>query len=300
MPQTDPFSQCHPGVNALYFALVLGFTMFFTHPVSLALSLGSALAYGAVLRGKRSLLRSLGYTLPIFLLAAVLNPAFNHQGATILAYLPSGNPLTLESILYGLAAAGMLAAVLVWFSCCTQVMTADKFVYLFGRVIPALSLILSMTLRFIPRFTRQLRSVSQAQRCVGRDVADGSPIRRLRRGITVLSIVVTWSLEDAIQTADSMKGRGYGLSGRTAFSLYRLDDRDRGLLLWLAFCGLYVAAGWISGGLAWRYYPTVQGVLTGAFPLSVQAVYLTLCLTPSVLALHEAQVRRSERGGGAS
>ena len=116
----------------------------------------------------------------------------------------------------------------------------------------------------------------------------------------MLSIVVTWSLEDAIQTADSMKGRGYGLSGRTAFSLYRLDDRDRGLLLWLAFCGLYVAAGWISGGLAWRYYPTVQGVLTGAFPLSVQAVYLTLCLTPSVLALHEAQVWRSERGGGAS
>ena len=39
------------------------------------------------------------------LLAAVVNPAFVHQGVTILTYLPSGNPLTLESILYGLAAA---------------------------------------------------------------------------------------------------------------------------------------------------------------------------------------------------
>ena len=100
-----------------------------------------------------------------------------------------------------------------------------------------------------------------------------------------------------METADSMKGRGYGLPGRTAFSLYRLDSRDRDLLLWLAFCGLYVAAGWLSGGLAWRYYPTVQGVLTGAFPLSVQAVYLALCLTPVGLALGEARTWRSLRGG---
>jgi energy-coupling factor transport system permease protein len=46
----------------------------------------------------------------------------------------------------------MLAAVISWFSCYNAVMTSDKFVYLFGRVIPALSLILSMTLRFVPKF----------------------------------------------------------------------------------------------------------------------------------------------------
>lgn len=297
IPRTDPFSRCHPAVNALYFALVLGFTMFFTHPVSLALSLCAALAYAGVLKGRAGLVRSLGYTLPILLLAAVLNPAFNHQGATILAYLPSGNPLTLESILYGLAAAGMLAAVLVWFSCCTLVMTADKFVYLFGRVVPALSLVLSMTLRFIPRFVHQLRTVSQAQRCVGRDVSAGTLLQRLRRAVTILSIVVTWSLEDAMETADSMKGRGYGLPGRTAFSLYRLDSRDKALLLWLVFCGLYVAAGWAAGGLSWRYYPTVQGALAGAFPVSFQLVYLALCLTPMGLALGEARTWRSLRGG---
>ncbi len=44
-----------------------------------------------------------------------MNLAFNHEGATILAYLPSGNPLTLESIAYGFAAAAMLAAVVLWF-----------------------------------------------------------------------------------------------------------------------------------------------------------------------------------------
>ena len=44
---------------------------------------------------------SLRVALPVLLLAALVNPAFNHAGVTILIYLPSGNPLTLESILYG-------------------------------------------------------------------------------------------------------------------------------------------------------------------------------------------------------
>ena len=41
------------------------------------------------------------------------NPAFDHEGATLLAYLPSGNPLTLESIAYGVAAAVMHGAAVV-------------------------------------------------------------------------------------------------------------------------------------------------------------------------------------------
>ena len=101
--------------------------------------------------------------------AALVNPAFNHEGATILTYLPSGNPLTLESMLYGVAAAVMLASVVLWFSSYNEVMTSDKFVYLFGRVIPALSLVLSMALRFIPKFKAQMQTVSEAQACIGRD-----------------------------------------------------------------------------------------------------------------------------------
>ena len=253
------------------------------HPVSLLISLISALAYAVYLDGSRAVRLSLTALLPMVLLAALVNPAFNHEGATILTYLPSGNPLTLESIVYGLAAACMLASVLTWFSCYNAVMTSDKFVYLFGRVIPALSLVLSMTLRFVPRFRAQLREVSQAQACVGRDASTGSLLRRARNGITMVSILVTWSLENAIETADSMKSRGYGLPGRTAFSIYRFDDRDRAALVWLVFCGFYIAAGWSAGGLRWRYYPTIQGTLTGAFPISFQLVYLALCLTPVIL-----------------
>lgn len=283
-------------MNFLYFGLVLAFTMFFMHPASLVISLGCALAYNIYLNGRRAARAAALYLLPMMLMAAVLNPAFNHEGATILTYLPSGNPLTLESILYGIAAALMLAAVVTWFSCYTAVMTSDKFVYLFGRVIPALSLVLSMALRFVPRFRDQLAVVAEAQRCVGRDVSQGGVLQRARNAVAIFSILVTWALENAIETADSMKSRGYGLPARTAFSIYRLDGRDRALLLWLGFCGFYLLCGWRAGGMWWRYYPNIKGAVRSPLNASFHLVYLALCLTPLGLDIQAAWAWRKRRG----
>ena len=92
------FSSYHPLVNFTYYLLVLLFTMFFMHPACLLISLLCAAGYAVYLGGRKTLGFQLKYLLPLLLLTAVLNPAFNHQGATILTYLPSGNPLTLESM----------------------------------------------------------------------------------------------------------------------------------------------------------------------------------------------------------
>lgn len=283
MKNTDHFSGYHPIVNFLYFTLVLLFTMFFMHPLYLVISLLCALIYAIYLNGGRAMRFSLFYMVPMLLLTALINPAFNHEGATILTYLPSGNPLTLESIIYGIGAALMLVAVILWFSCYNKIMTSDKFVYLFGRIIPALSLVLSMVLRFVPKFKAQFQAVSRAQKCVGRDISDGSLFHRMKNGVTILSIMVTWSLENAIETADSMKSRGYGLPGRTAFSIYRFDKRDGAALACLLGSSAYVLLGAACGALKWRYFPTIKGVELGLFPISVALVFLSLCAFPVLL-----------------
>jgi len=289
---SDPFSHYHPLVNFLYFALVLVYAMVLMHPVCLLISLVSAVLYVIELTGRRGLGLSLRVGLPVMLLAALVNPAFNHAGMTILTYLPTGNPLTMESILYGLAAGTMLCAVLLWFVCYNSVMTSDKFVYLFGRVIPALSLVLSMTLRFVPLFRQQMDTVRQSQFCIGRDASSGSVWQRARKAITIFSIMVTWALENAIETADSMRSRGYGLKGRTAFSIFRMEERDRYALLWLGFCGVYLTCGAIAGGLKWWYFPALTGTLTQPMTVSFYLVYLALCLTPVILDRREARAWR--------
>ena len=279
----DRFSKYHPLVNFLYFTLVIGFSMILNHPLSQAISLTCACVYAVQAEGKQAVLFCLKWCLPIMLLTTFMNPAFSHEGVTILLYFPTGNPLTLESILYGLSAGTMLATVMLWFLNFNRVITSDKFIYLFGRIIPAMSLVLSMTLRFIPKFKAQLDLTVDAQKSIGRDISEGSLWHRTKIAITVLSIMVTWALENAIESADSMKSRGYGLKGRSAFSIYRFDDRDKMVLLYLGLCGFYLVCGVIVSAFGFRYFPSIRYVRLNPVTLSFQFVYLILCLMPVVL-----------------
>ena len=285
----DRFAKYHPLVNFLYFALVIGFSMVLIHPLAQGISLVCACLYAVQTEGKKAVFFTLKWCLPIMLLTAFMNPAFSHEGITILLYFPTGNPLTLESILYGLSSGVLLATIMLWFANFSRVITSDKFIYLFGRMIPAMSLVLSMTLRFIPKFKAQMDLVVDAQKSIGRDISQGSLWQRAKIAITVLSIMVTWSLENAIETADSMKSRGYGLKGRTAFSLYRFDDRDKMAMLYLGFCGFYLLAGAMISAFGFRYFPSIRYIGLNAMTLSFQFVYFILCLMPVVLNWAEEQ-----------
>ena len=283
----DSFTNYHPIVNLLYFTLVIAFSMLLTHPMAQTLALVCAVIYAVSVEGKKSVMFLLKFCLPMVLLTAFINPAFNHEGATILYYFSSGNPLTLESILYGVGAGAMLVTVLLWFSAFSRVMTSDKFIYLFGKVIPALSLVLSMSLRFVPKFKKQTEVVVEAQRCIGRDISTGSLWQRFKTAVVILSIMITWALENAIETADSMKSRGYGLKGRTAFSIYRMDDRDKYALIWLGFCGLFLTAGVMLSAFGFRYFPSIRYAALDMTTIPFYTVYFGLCITPVVLNFTE-------------
>ena len=277
--------------------------MMWNHPVCLLISLLGAVVCSVHQNGRRGAGFALRTALPVLLLTFLVNPLFSHAGRTVLFYLPSGNPVTLESTMFGLASGVMLASVLLWFSVYNAVMTSDRFTALFGRAIPSLSLLLSMTLRFVPRFKVQLAAVTEAQRCIGRDVSAGRMRDRLRTAAKILSVMLGWALENAADTADSMKSRGYGLPGRSRYERFTLDGRDRALLLWFGFCGLFLLCGGVAGAFDWQYLPTLTvlrlpdsfGSLPGGFVLSFYPVYLALCLTPVILDRREARTWNSLR-----
>ena len=283
----DSFSEYHPFINLIYFAFTISFSLVLTHPLAQGISLICAVIYAVSINGKKSVIFLLKYCLPMVLLTAFINPAFNHEGATTLLYFPNGNPLTLESILYGFSAGVMIITTLMWFSSFNRVMTTDKFIYLFGKVIPALSLVLSMSLRFVPKFKSQMQTVTEAQRSIGRDVSNGSLLQRTKTAIHIFSIMITWSLENAIETADSMKSRGYGLKGRTAFSIYRFEERDKYALIWLSFCGLFIIAGALLNAFGFRYFPDIRYAAFDMTTIPFYCVYSALCITPVILNLKE-------------
>ena len=287
MKQKDVFSGYHPAVNFLYFVLVIGCSMFVMHPVFLGLSCLGGLTYYVYLKHWKAVKTFLWMMLPVFLISALVNPLFTHEGVTMLWYFPNGNPLTLESIFYGLGAGTMLVCVLVWFSCYQVVMTSDKFIYLFGKAIPAMSLILSMVFRFVPKFKSQIEKVSSSQKCIGRDVTNGNALARARHGTKILSVMTTWALENSVETADSMKSRGYGLRGRNNFSIYRFDTRDIILTAVMGAMGLTVLAGIATKTVRFLYYPMVQINETTPWAILVYVSYGGLCLLPFVVNVIE-------------
>lgn len=282
----NEFGKYHPLINFIYFAAVIVFAMIFIHPICLLISLLSSITYSIILNGKKAF-KFIIMLLPFMVISALINLAFNHEGVTIIAYLPSGNPLTLESVLYGIAAASMIATVICWFSCFNKIMTSDKFIYLFGRIIPSLSLVLSMTFRFVPKFKEQIREVSNAQKSMGRDSSEGSVFVRIKNSIRILSAVITWSLENAIDTSDSMKSRGYGLSGRTAYSNYIFDKRDVTALIYLAVTIIYFIIGVLLGKIHFRYFPSMQGIGISVYSASIFISYIMICIMPVIIEIWE-------------
>lgn len=286
----DAFCALHPALCFGFYAVVLVVTMLVMHPAFLLISLLSAAAYLAALRGWRQLLRQLRWILPLMALTALLNPLFHHRGMTVLFYLRNGNAVTWEATAYGLAAAAMLGAVLLWFASFNRVLTSDKLMTLFGRALPAFSLLFSMALRFVPRFSRQVQQAAMAQRALG-----GAPSRgllaRAKSGVQVLSVTVTWALENAVVTADSMKSRGYGLPGRTAFAYRRFDGRDKRVAALLLVFAAGTLIGLLTGQAATTFYPTLAFA-----PGTISCVCFALfCNLPLLLNRKEALTWRRLR-----
>lgn len=160
------FGNYHPAALMIYFLSVLLVAMFVSNPVLQILAMLGGILFCIMLQRRSEIGGNIGFYVPMFFLIAVTNPLFSHNGVTPLFFL-NGNPVTLEAFIYGIAIAVMVTGVMMWCKCYSEIMTSDKFLYLFGKAIPKLSLILSMTLRFIPMFKRQMHKVNRAQRLWG-------------------------------------------------------------------------------------------------------------------------------------
>ncbi|MDD4088688.1 MAG: energy-coupling factor transporter transmembrane component T [Tissierellia bacterium] len=287
MKYSSEFWKYHPFVNLIYFLAVIGISIFIMHPVFLCISFACSFIYSVLLNGRQALKFNLLFLLPMMLVVLMINPLFVHEGATIITYFYNGNPLTLESIIYGAASSFMFVTVIMWFSCYNAVMSSDKFIYIFGRIIPCMSLILSMVMRFVPKYKSQIKVISNSQKCVGYDITAGNLITRAKNGLKILSIMLTWALENGVDTADSMKARGYGLKGRTSYSNYRFDNRDKIITAFISILLSIVLFGITKGYTYIRFYPTVKAA---DFTLDSTAVYVSyamLCFIPIIIDIRE-------------
>lgn len=273
----DEFARFHPLVNLIFFVVVLGITTFQMQLGLVIISVVSALVYFFYLK-KSSGMGYLMVVMGVFVISSCINPVFSHRGNTLLFYLFTGNPVTLESIIYGMVSATIICEMLLWFSTFHQVMGMERMLGAIGKIMPHIALLITMIVRFIPKYIKHQKQVLQYN-----GDTDRSLIGKIKKGCKVFSITTTWALENAIDTADSMKSRGFGVRRRTSYSNYRIEGRDIGVIIWIVILSAGVI-GMLRGGWIYTYYYPYVDCKNN---ILAYVLYALLCLTPVFINIRE-------------
>lgn len=277
----DEFARFHPFVNLIFYIVVLGITMFQMQMVFIAISFVSGLIYHLYLK-KMSGLKYLRIVFFVILASSVVNPLFSHKGGTLLFYLFTGNPVTLEAIIYGFAAAVIIGAVLLWFSSFNVIMTEDKLLGGVGSVMPHVATLVTMIFRFVPKLVHHGKQVAEAEKALGKE-PEGIK-EKLKRQAEIFSITTTWALENSVDTADSMRARGYGTGKRTHYNNYKMHMRDIAVIGWIVILFTMIIIALSRGKVATYYYPYIS-VRGNIF---IYIIYTALCMTPMLINFVEA------------
>ena len=233
--------ELHPSVSFAMLLLLLLLSAFTTHPFVVGCSLLGGILLGGLLGRLKEQVR---LSLALILVFAVVNGLFSHRGDTVLFYL-NHNAVTLDALWLGARMGGMLASSLCWLAAFGRVLDTQRILYLLGKAAPKTVLLLSAANGMIPKLSRRQKAVGEARVCA--DMGEG-----LREAGSRLSVSLGMTLESAVQTGDSMKARGYGLKGRTSYSLFPFGRRDGVWLCATLLLGILSAVG-ILMGMPWCF-----------------------------------------------
>lgn len=289
------FECCHPAVNLIYFATVIAATIGFQYPVFLAISFLSACAY-SIRRNRRKAVVFNLCMLPLAAAFAVYYSSYHHFGITVLQQNFVGNNMTLESLVYGLVLGICAAGVCIWMSCVYSVFSTDKMVYLFGRVSPRVSLFLAILLRMVPRIKKEAKKINMAQRGIGRGAGQGNGWQRIKNTIRILSMLITWTIDSLMTASDAMRSRGSSLRGRTAFFIYRFDNRDRAYVIGMFLCITLTIMAVLLKFTDMSYDPRILWKPVTPVSCLFYFGYAVLCLMPLGLELWTDHQFRKARG----
>lgn len=276
----------HPIVLFFYFLIIIFISMFTVNPIMILISFTSSLLLYALLTSFKKMMKMFWGFLIFILLMALINPIFSRNGSTVL-FTIRYYKFTLESMLYGFFTTMMLTSVIIWFASYSLVFKSDKFIYLFGKVIPKTSLVLSVTLNFIPRFTRYFKEVDDAQKALGLySIENKGFLNKVKMKLRVFSIVLGMGLESSIDTADSMRARGYGLASRSNYSIFKWKISYCFLgIFWLIISSIIIIFLVKTG--EYNYYPSMDKFSFDYKSIILYSAFFILTISGTILEIKE-------------
>lgn len=276
------FSSVHPGVCFTYYTVIIVFAMTLNHPAYLTPMLMALIIWLLMREKVRSLSGSWQYYLLTGIAVLIINPLINHRGERILFFLGK-KAVTFEAVVYGFAMMLSLLTILVAFICFRQAVDNHKFLYLFSSILPKTAFLIMMSIGFVPLLAARMKQISIVQKTREIDMTEGTVVKRAKDGMKILKILISWSLEGALQTADSMKGRGYGIAKRSSYMQYRINSRD-----WLIMTSVTTLSTITAIGLFFGYgklviFPSLESISMDLTGIILYSAFCLLLIIPIIV-----------------
>jgi energy-coupling factor transport system permease protein len=100
-----------------------------------------------------------------------------------------------------------------------------------------------------------------------------------------VQVLLVYSLEEAIQTADSMKARGYGHGTRSSYEYFTFKKRDFFALFYLIITFILNLAGRLNGYGYFNIYPVMETVRITSYEMMYLGFYLIFIGFPLFIEL---------------
>jgi len=279
------FRNYNPLVVLVFFLCNIVITMLTKNPIFILISFISSLVYMLLIKDIKKIKQKVIFVILVVFFATFSNPFFNQNGTTTFFKIGKIN-FTFEALAYGLFASLMLLAIIFWFSSYNEIMTNDKFLYLFSKYLPNIALIISHILKLIPEVMQKINSLNEIEKTFSYSYEKGL-IGRLRGKFFLLGNIISYAIENAIITALAMKARGYGLKEKRNYTLYRLRLNDLILSFTFLFISIFIIIYSGANLLEFSFYPTISPIRFDFKAILTYVVYLSFSIYPTLNYLKE-------------
>ena len=285
-------TSIHPGVYLLYYFIMVLFAFIFSDPYFVVTFLILILVLIALQGISHELKNIMKLFIPLSILIMILNPLLNRTGAHKI-YLWSGFFITYEAIAYGILMSLALLIVILVFSSYNRSVSYQEMLYIFSKKLPIISMIIVMALRFIPLINSRAIEVQKLNNLKSNGIELESDdeeridvdafnsnintdynsklvdklksnkriaaiIKEAKTLGKIMGITVSWSLEESMFTAKSMKARGYNATERTSYLSYKFSNADFAFIALIIITVGIIIAGLLKGVGMINIYPSID------------------------------------------
>lgn len=269
----------HPLSALSFIGVQLVLALVFSNPLFL---LGMLLVSGLAIWAADGLAAWESYikiALYMCLMVMIINPVLAQSGQTVLW---QGPPLpllgrlavTLEAVYFAAAMSVRLLVIMSIFCLYNLIVHPDKALNFFSRFAGQVALVIFLTIRMFPVLAREMENIRNAQQLRGVDFNKGSLKEKFVKHSRLIGILLAKSLEDSLETAESMEARAFGSGRRTCYNRNLWRPRDV-IILSCSMCAATAGIwGRVHGFGSYSFYPVLDNLISGPGTAAVLIIVL--------------------------